>query len=215
MFLISKDDSSTIRSVDTGTLLHFQVLNGDKTPFDFEEKSNETRIGIGTMGGKLINLTPVEETSDGHVRFRFDEENLLPSGRYWLEIQIETDDGLVVAPSGAQTIINVTKSMNEMGEYVSLITIEQFERRIDDAVELAEDTYESLFTRWLNPVPTVSDRDSTYPSPENGDTVRVTDDQTTYRYVDGEGWVMTDDYSAAIADIVQLFTEVDEPWEVE
>ena len=57
-------------------------------------------------------------------------------------------------------------------------------------------------TRWLPAVATVAARNSAYPNPENGDTVRVTSEAKTYRYVSPTGWVVTDIYDATAIDQV-------------
>lgn len=55
-------------------------------------------------------------------------------------------------------------------------------------------------TNWLDAVATVAERDTAYPSPKHGDTVRVTGTATVYRYVDGKGWVVTDQYQQSAVD---------------
>ena len=66
-------------------------------------------------------------------------------------------------------------------------------------------------TRWLNAVATVAARNSTYPNPQNGDTVRVTSEAKTYRYVSPTGWVVTDIYDAtAIDQVAQQLAQSEE-----
>src|SRR5690606_14355319 len=57
-------------------------------------------------------------------------------------------------------------------------------------------------TKWLPAVATVAARNSAYPNPEHGDTVRVTSEAKTYRYVSPTGWVVTDIYDASAIDQV-------------
>src|SRR5690606_17547479 len=57
-------------------------------------------------------------------------------------------------------------------------------------------------TKWLPAVATVAARNSVYPNPEHGDTVRVTSEAKTYRYVSPTGWVVTDIYDASAIDQV-------------
>lgn len=59
---------------------------------------------------------------------------------------------------------------------------------------------ESNKTKWLPAVATLALRDSTYPNPQNGDTVRVTGISTTYRFETGTGWVKTDEYNPTAID---------------
>lgn len=69
-------------------------------------------------------------------------------------------------------------------------------------------------TRWLPAVATVALRNSTYPNPQHGDTVRVTGEAKTYRYVSPTGWVVTDIYDATAIDqvaqqLAQTTTDLD------
>lgn len=57
-------------------------------------------------------------------------------------------------------------------------------------------------TRFLNPVSTVTLRNSTYPNPVHGDTVRVTSEAAAYRFQTGSGWVKTDEYNPTAIDNV-------------
>ncbi|MDN4609114.1 hypothetical protein [Sporosarcina highlanderae] len=62
-------------------------------------------------------------------------------------------------------------------------------------------------TRFLNAVETVALRDSTYPNPKHGDTVRVTSTATMYRFVSGTGWVKTDEYNPTV--INEITSQID------
>lgn len=55
-------------------------------------------------------------------------------------------------------------------------------------------------TRFLPAVDTVTTRDANYPAPLHGDTIRVTSEAKTYRFVDGSGWVVTDAYNPTVID---------------
>ena len=59
-------------------------------------------------------------------------------------------------------------------------------------------------TRFLPAVATVADRDTTYPAPAHGDTVRVTGEARTYRFDSGSGWVVTDQYNPTAIDEVNV-----------
>lgn len=64
----------------------------------------------------------------------------------------------------------------------------------------AEQLIQDNKTTFLPAVDTVSTRDSAYPNPKHGDTVRVTGEAKTYRYVTGSGWVVTDQYNPTAID---------------
>lgn len=57
-------------------------------------------------------------------------------------------------------------------------------------------------TKYLPSVATVALRNSTYPNPSNGDTVKVTGDSSMYRFQTGTGWVKTDEYNPTAIDNV-------------
>lgn len=68
------------------------------------------------------------------------------------------------------------------------------------AAAYATQVAESNVTTFLPAVATVEERDTTYPTPSQGDVVRVTSEAKTYRYVAGTGWVITDAYDATAID---------------
>lgn len=68
--------------------------------------------------------------------------------------------------------------------------------------ETAQGVAEQNATKFRPPVDTVALRDSTYPNPQNGDTVRVLSTATMYRFQTGTGWVVTDKYEPTAIDAV-------------
>ncbi|MBW3114183.1 glycoside hydrolase family 55 protein, partial [Bacillus sp. MCCB 382] len=72
----------------------------------------------------------------------------------------------------------------------------------DTAALNAQQVADENKTTFLNAVDTVATRDSTYPDPNHGDTVRVTSEARSYRYVEGSGWKITDEYNPTAIDEV-------------
>ncbi|MBZ5203192.1 SGNH/GDSL hydrolase family protein [Planomicrobium chinense] len=70
------------------------------------------------------------------------------------------------------------------------------------AAEKAEKVAAENKTRWLPAVDTVALRNSTYPNPAHGDTVRVNTEATIYRFQTGTGWIKTDQFSPTAIDQV-------------
>lgn len=70
------------------------------------------------------------------------------------------------------------------------------------AAEKAEKVATENKTRWLPAVETVALRNSTYPNPAHGDTVRVNTEATIYRFQTGTGWIKTDQFSPTAIDQV-------------
>ena len=72
------------------------------------------------------------------------------------------------------------------------------------AIEEIGDEFEAFKakndTNFLDAVATVAERDSKYPQPKHGDTVRVTGEAAYYRYETGTGWKKTDEYNPAAID---------------
>lgn len=80
-------------------------------------------------------------------------------------------------------------------------------KRADDAamevqqvIDKAQAVTTENKTRFLNAVATVAERDSKYPNPIHGDTVRTTSTAKTFRFVNGTGWVITDEYNPTAID---------------
>lgn len=89
----------------------------------------------------------------------------------------------------------------EMAEAERLRT--EAEREATEAVRLETIAVKNANkTKWLPAVATVALRNSTYPNPQNGDTVRVTGDASVYRFDTVSGWVKTDEYNSAAIDNV-------------
>lgn len=63
-------------------------------------------------------------------------------------------------------------------------------------------------TKWLPAVDTIALRDSTYPNPENGDTVRITGEASVYRFDSESGWVKTDEYNPVVVDSLMAHMDV-------
>lgn len=80
---------------------------------------------------------------------------------------------------------------------------------VHQAIDEAEQVAAENKTRFLDAVDTVAKRDTTYPNPQHGDTVRVTSTATTYRFVTGTGWVKTDEYNPTVIDnITQQLADI-------
>lgn len=103
----------------------------------------------------------------------------IPSASEATLIEVVLNDGPLIIQSAEEAAAYA----NEQGDY---------------ALEVAAKNE----TRFLNAVSTVALRDSTYPTPSHGDTVRVTGTSTSYRYVLGTGWVVTDVYNSTAIDEV-------------
>jgi len=115
-------------------------------------------------------------------------EDYVPNERDSTLIEIVLNDGPLIIASAEEAAAYA----NEQGDY---------------ALQVGVDNE----TRYLNAVSSVALRDSTYPLPAHGDTVRVTGTSTTYRYVLGTGWVVTDVYNPTAIDNItsQVAEKVD------
>lgn len=113
----------------------------------------------------------------------------IPSASEQTLIEIVLNDGPLIIASAQEAAVYA----NEQGDY---------------ALQVGTDNE----TRYLNAVSSVALRDSTYPIPSHGDTIRVTDISTSYRYVLGTGWVVTDVYNPTAIDNLnsQLASIVDQ-----
>ncbi|QBP41930.1 right-handed parallel beta-helix repeat-containing protein [Paenisporosarcina antarctica] len=116
----------------------------------------------------------------------------IPSENEATLIEIVLNDGPLIIQSAEDAAIYA----NEQGDY---------------ALQVATDNE----TRYLNAVSSVASRNSAYPNPSHGDTVRVTNISTSFRYVLGTGWVVTDVYNPTVIDnINQQLAQVSKLGEV-
>ena len=116
-------------------------------------------------------------------------------------IEVVLNDG----PLRIQEAIEATENANSAADNAVEIATQAADSALEianGAADNANQVADEIKTRWLQAVETTALRDNAYPTPVNGDTVRVTSEAKTYRYDSTNRWVVTDIYNAAAIDQV-------------
>lgn len=138
-------------------------------------------------------------TGENEVAFDLAKEHVSVVGKVHVAIQIVTDGNRVSSlPFTFEVIKDLATDYIPAPDEKTLIelVVQDGPGIIEEAKQVAQDNK----TQFLNAVDSVASRDTTYPTPQHGDTVRVTSEAKTYRYVSGNGWVVTDAYNPTAVD---------------
>lgn len=147
------------------------------------------------------------QTNDNQITFKVPRSAVSVIGRAEATIQIYGSDGRsssttffmsVQRDPSSQTVGEGEKTLIEVVLSEGPAIIADAQTAATNAQQVADDNQ----TRFLEAVSTVVLRDSTYPEPKHGDTVRVTSEAKTYRYERDAGWVVTDAYNPTAIDDV-------------
>lgn len=140
MRLYAENNSNYIRTLDTGSLIRLQVVDFDNSPVNLTE-FEEVIVKIGTeKGGVLLPITITNKSNDGVIEFKI-PNGTLPSGKYEIEVHMISSDNTVrVSPSNGKFQITVTKSMDELGQTVSVMSVQQLISDMNEVKKLSEIT---------------------------------------------------------------------------
>jgi len=189
-------------------------ITDDGLPFDLTDVITVSLAN--TRHDKQTIVTTGEKTGSNQVTFVLGTSETAISGKVKAVVQLydadervstlsfsykvekdPTGDGFVPSET-EQTLIQTVLGDGPLIIEEAQTAADYANTQGDYALQVAVDNE----TRFLNAVDTVTLRDSTYPNPAHGDTVRVTSTATTYRYVSGTGWVITDVYNPTAIDEV-------------
>lgn len=128
--------------------------------------------------------------------------------------EVVPDNSIDYAPSESETsliqlvlgdapfVIEAAQSATIGAEDAAAQTLEaldNFDTEKSVAIQELDDVKEENKTNWKQEVATVALRDSTYPNPQIGDTVRITGEARIDRF-NGTEWITTDRYNPAVVD---------------
>lgn len=116
MRLNSVNDTNYIKCTDDASILEVFCTGYDGKPVDMTT-FKKVEVVIGNVHGRLATLTPLTKNSTGYVTFKFSKADLLPSGRYFLELHLTLNDGTEqkeIAPSKTTFYLMVTDSIDEI-----------------------------------------------------------------------------------------------------
>lgn len=158
---------------------------------------------LGVDGGVISSTTfEYEVQLDAGIKFA-------PSATDKTIIESVLGEGPGVIADATQTIADMESTQatltGAVGGAISSLNedkaqaISEMETATSTAISEITEVREAMRTNWLDAVDTIAQRDSLYPNPEQGDTVRVIDLATIYRFEDGE-WIVTDEYQPTAID---------------
>ncbi|MEZ7173581.1 GDSL-type esterase/lipase family protein [Sporosarcina sp. OR05] len=162
-----------------------------------------------------------EKTGANQITFKLPRASVAIIGRSDATVQLYGTDKRVSSftfpmkvekdPSSGLNVTDGEKTLIEKVLVDGPEVIQAAESATTEAINATNETKQVAAenkTRFLDAVDTVANRDTTYPNPQHGDTVRVTGDSATYRYENGTGWVKTDQYNpTAIDEVTQQLAD--------
>jgi lysophospholipase L1-like esterase len=187
--------------------------------------SNITRIVVNYKRPDKRVISRLLTFTGNKVSYEIGLEEMEVPGQGEMELQFfENDDRIstkrfkvnMLASIGIDAIYENTGQLTVLQElFVEVDTVktetETARNNADAATEAANTAAANAQlvadenkTKFLPAVATVADRDTVYPTPDHGDTVRVTGEAKIYRYDSVSGWVVTDQYNPAAIDEVNV-----------
>lgn len=116
MRLNSVDNTNYIKCTDDASVLEVFCTDYNGKPVDMTS-FKKVEVVIGNEYGRLATLEPLTGDSSGYVTFKFSKSNLLPSGRYFLELHLTLNDGTEqkrISPAKTVFYLMVTDSIDEI-----------------------------------------------------------------------------------------------------
>lgn len=168
--------------------------------------TNEVEFRLGTKELELVGKVTASVqfySTDGRKsssHFRYQVEKDL-TGEY---VPTETEAGLIetVLIDGPEIIGAAQKATQD-----TIQSLEVFNTDKAESIGELTTTIEENRVEWKPAVATVAERDTKYPNPVNGWTVRVTGETAIYKY-SKNAWIKTDQYNPAAVD--GLYTQLAE-----
>lgn len=138
MRLYVENGTNYIKSLDDGSPIKLQVIDNDNSPVDLT-KFPQVFVKIGTERlGTILSIVPSTKDIDGFVEFTL-PKNTLPKGLYLLEIHMIDSLGAIrISPSDSDLRVVIRKSLDELGDEISAITVTELMAIVSDSKLLAE-----------------------------------------------------------------------------
>lgn len=138
MRLYVENGTNYIKSLDDGSPIKLQVIDNDNSPVDLT-KFPQVFVKIGTERlGTILSIEPTTKDKYGFVEFTL-PKNTLPKGLYLLEIHMIDSLGAIrISPSDSDLRVVIRKSLDELGDEISAITVTELMAIVSDSKLLAE-----------------------------------------------------------------------------
>ncbi len=128
----------TLKSTDNATPIELAIMNDVQEFVKLSDYKN-INISIGKNGVIYSSVTPEVLEDDKTMSFTLDGN--LPFGKYILEVNlIKNDDTVHVVPSQGDFPFTIEKSLNELGETVTLMSVQELISSMEDVKTISEDS---------------------------------------------------------------------------
>lgn len=138
MLISLLNDINTLKSTDNATPIELAIMNDEQEYVNLSDYKN-INISIGKNGVIYSSITP--EVLDDNKTMSFTLDGNLPFGKYILEVNLIKDDDTVhVAPNRGDFPFTIEKSLNELGETVTLMSVQELISDMNEVKTLSEDS---------------------------------------------------------------------------
>ncbi|AMW99300.1 hypothetical protein [Rummeliibacillus stabekisii] len=138
MKLLLRNDVDTLKSTDNATLIKMAITDENNQFVDLQQFKT-INVGIGYQGNLVNTESPTIDYENNS--FSFTMSHSLPAGKYVIEVNlVHQDDTVSIAPNAGVFILTIEKSLGEVGETVTVISVQQLLNDMAAVRELAEKT---------------------------------------------------------------------------
>lgn len=134
------NDTDTLKSTDNATKLKFAITDNQDTILSLEQYTAIT-VAIGQNGARYSS--EAVEIVDDKQAFEFSLTNSLPASIYNIEVTLTTAEGTNhIAPSEGIFKLTIEKSLNEVGDAVTILSVQQLIDDMASTLRVAEEANE-------------------------------------------------------------------------
>lgn len=131
------NDTDTLKSTDNATKLKFAITDNQDTILSLEQYTAIT-VAIGQNGARYSS--EAVEIVDDKQAFEFSLTNSLPASIYNIEVTLTTAEGTNhIAPSEGIFKLTIEKSLNEVGDAVTILSVQQLIDDMASTLRVAEE----------------------------------------------------------------------------
>lgn len=130
------NDVNTLKSTDNATQIELAIVDEQQQFIDLSQFKMIV-VNIGTGGTLYSSETPIIDADTNTFSFTLSQS--LPVGTYQVQVHLTTDDDkLHIAPNRGSETLTIEKSFNEVGETVTVMSIQQLLNDMAATLEIAE-----------------------------------------------------------------------------
>lgn len=140
----AENSPEAVKISDNSTVV--QLVANDDEGLDLAN-AQSISIKVANETGYLLSqeVNPLDTVESGMIPFKIDESisNELPADHYYLEVWVTKQDGTkAIFPDDEYLGFDITDNLlSDIGDYVSVITFDDFERRFNDVANSVHQMY--------------------------------------------------------------------------